>query len=179
VETAFVPERVRLDPDLRVWRRLDATELSPILRQWIIASRPRVAIASKAAETAAREVAGAFFENDPEVVPPASIKGSREPVLISGLDADVDATLAKLGAAPRPQTLAGRGSAQAWTVAASAGTPPLAVLSAKDGESLRAMLRALPHLGAQSWLVFDGARVVDRGVWPARGRVVEVTRVQP
>jgi len=27
----------------------------------------------------------------------------------------------------------------------------------------------LPHYGRQSYLVFDGARAVERGVWPAPG----------
>ncbi len=37
-----MPEGVRLDPDLRVWRVLDRTQLPPILRQWVIARAPRL-----------------------------------------------------------------------------------------------------------------------------------------
>ena len=32
----------------------------------------------------------------------------------------------------------------------------------------------LPHYGAQSWLVFDGRRALDRGVWPAPGPLIAV-----
>jgi aminopeptidase N len=178
IETAFVPERVRLDPALRVWRKLDTEEVSPILRQWIVAKRPRVAVVSSIAEAAAKEVTDAFFESAAQRVSLASLRGSREPALIAGLHADVDTALAELGAPARPRELAGRGTAQAWTTAGDAKAPPLAVLSANDPEALRAMVRALPHLGAQSWLVFEGARIVARGIWPAPGRVVEVTRAQ-
>ena len=178
IETAFVPERVRLDPDLRVWRRLGPEERSPILRQWVIAAKPRVAIVSGDVDAAARELATAFFEKTPQHVSLASVRGAREPVLIAGLHTDVDAVLAKLGVT-RPREVAVRGTAQVWTTAADGDRPPLAVLSARDASALRATARALPHLGAQSWLVFDGARVAERGVWPAPGRVVNVTRAQP
>jgi hypothetical protein len=60
-----------------------------------------------------------------------------------------------------------------WTADRKSRTP-LAVVSARDADALRALLRPLPHYGAQSWLVFDGARAVDRGIWPAPGRLVPV-----
>jgi hypothetical protein len=33
----------------------------------------------------------------------------------------------------------------------------------------------LPHYGGQSYLVFDGSRMVARGVWPAAAHAVPVT----
>jgi hypothetical protein len=33
-------------------------------------------------------------------------------------------------------------------------------------------MRPLPHYGRQSWLAFEGARAIERGVWP--GQAVEV-----
>jgi hypothetical protein len=93
--------------------------------------------------------------------------------MLMGLHADVDTALAQAGLPPRPASLAGRGSAQVWTVARDAG-PPVAVVSAKDADAVRALLAPLPHYGAQSWLVFDGRRALDRGVWPAPGRLIAV-----
>jgi aminopeptidase N len=175
---SYAPQGVRIDPELRLWRKLDASELSPILRQWIIASAPTLAIVSadEAVQKAAREVALAFFENEPQITSLAHLRESAGPVLLAGLHAEIDAALASLGAAPRPANLGARGTAQVWTVAARDRTPPLMVISARDAESLRATGRALPHLGSQSYLVFEGARVVDRGVWPTRGNVVAVSR---
>jgi hypothetical protein len=73
-----------------------------------------------------------------------------------------------------------RGSAQVWTVddarsGRRTGTP-VAVVSVSDAESLRELARPLPHYGAQSYLILDGARVIERGIWPAPGRVIRVTR---
>jgi hypothetical protein len=62
-----------------------------------------------------------------------------------------------------------------WTVVAD-GAAPVAVVSARDTEALRALLRPLPHYGAQSWLVFEGGRATERGVWPLAGGLVPVRR---
>lgn len=96
-------------------------------------------------------------------------------MLLAGLHAEVDAALRRAGLPPRPAALAGRGSAQAWTLAREDGTA-LAVVSAQDADALRALLRPLPHYGSQSWLAFDGSRLLERGVWPAPGRLVPVDR---
>ena len=45
-----------------------------------------------------------------------------------------------------------------------------AVVAAADAAQLRALARPLPHLGAQSYAVFDGARSIARGVWPHEPR---------
>jgi hypothetical protein len=173
VELPFTPEYARVDPDLRLWRRLDASELSPILRQWIIAAHPRVSFVSETIRDAARPVLDAFFEQRPQAVPLGSVRESREPHLVVGLRADVDAALAKLGVT-RPHEIAGAGTAEAWTVPARGSLPPLAVLSAADADALRATARALPHLGSRSYVVFDGPQVIGRGVWPAHGRAIPV-----
>jgi aminopeptidase N len=60
-----------------------------------------------------------------------------------------------------------------WTVIRD-GPPPVAVVAARDVASLLALQGPLPHYGAQSWLVFDGRRALDRGVWPAPVRAVAV-----
>ena len=90
-----------------------------------------------------------------------------------GLHAEVDAALARAGLPPRPAGLAGRGSAQVWTLNRETGAP-VAVVSARDADALRALLRPLPHYGGQSWLVFEGSRAVERGIWPAPGRLIPV-----
>jgi len=175
VDVNAPPEGVRLDPDLRVWRVLDREQLPPILRQWIIARAPRWAQASGVGDVhdAAAQLATRFFEMPPQAVPQDALEQGTEPVLLVGLHADVDAALAHAGLPPRPMRLAGRGTAQVWTIAREAG-PPVAVLSAKDAGALRALLGPLPHYGAQSWLVFDDRRALDRGVWPAPGRLIPV-----
>jgi hypothetical protein len=169
------PDSVRLDPKLRVWRVLEPEQLPPILRQWVMAGAPRLALASTVREVreAARLLSSRFFETRPREISLQELNQGTEPVLLAGLHADVDAALAGAGLPPRPASLAGRGSAQVWTTIRKAGAP-VAVVSARDAEALRALLRPLPHYGAQSWLVFEGARAVDRGVWPAPGPLIPV-----
>jgi hypothetical protein len=104
----------------------------------------------------------------------AAITQSGGPVLLVGLHEAVDAALARAGLAPQPGTLAGRGSVQAWTVREDAGRSPLMVISGKSAEALRAVARPLPHYGTQSWVVFEGARAIERGIWPAPAPLVPV-----
>ncbi|MFZ5510847.1 MAG: M1 family metallopeptidase [Pseudomonadota bacterium] len=169
------PTGVRLDPELRLWRVLEREQLPPILRQWFIARAPRLVLASADDEVraAAQSLALRLFENPPRTVAPEALDQGTEPVLLAGLHADVDAALARAGLPPRPASLAGRGSAQVWTIHRDTGVP-VAVLSARDAAALRALERPLPHYGAQSWLVFEGSRALERGVWPAPGRLVAV-----
>lgn len=166
---------VRLDPDMRIWRTLDASQLPPILRQWIVAPAPRLIIVSddSALRAAAVDAANSLFERPATLIAASQARTGSTPVLVVGRPAEVDAALARMGAPARPSEVAVRGSAQVWTTA-SPGAAPLAVISADNADSLRALARPLPHYGAQSWLVFDGRRAIARGVWPAPGTVLPV-----
>ncbi|HEX4926422.1 MAG TPA: M1 family aminopeptidase [Burkholderiales bacterium] len=173
IELAQRAVGVRLDPDVRVYRRLTPEELPPILRQWILARSPHVLFATRGMESG-KTLAEHFFEAPFRVTD----KASDEPLLIIGLHADVDAALARLGLPAPPSEVTGKGTAQVWTVRAAA-TPvaaPVAVVSAKDAASLAALARPLPHYGAQSWLVFEGARAIARGSWPPSPRAVPVEK---
>jgi hypothetical protein len=87
------------------------------------------------------------------------------------LHADIDAWLAREGRPLRPATLAAaRGSAQVWTLRAADGRLTVLV-SVRDAPALAALSRPLPHYGQQSYLVFEGARAIDRGTWPAQPQV--------
>ncbi|OWW18793.1 M1 family metallopeptidase [Noviherbaspirillum denitrificans] len=171
VDVTSVPSGVRLDPDLHLWRVLERDQLPPILRQWFIARAPRLAIASPDTREAVEQLAQRLFETPPRTVSLDAINGGT-PLLLAGLHADVDAALARTGLPPRPPALAGKGTAQVWTVAREGA--PLAVVSAESVDALRALLRPLPHYGAQSWVAFDGSRAIGRGVWPAPGKLVKV-----
>jgi hypothetical protein len=50
---------------------------------------------------------------------------------------------------------------------------PLLVLEGEDVKALRHTI-ATRHYGASSYLVFEGRRVVDRGVWPPTARPLQV-----
>ena len=178
----FRPEALHLDPELRVWRLPEAEQLPPILRQWIIARAPRLVVAdvehaggAATAElvAAADALAQRLFERPPRKAMRAELARGSEPLLLVGSHAAVDAVLAGAGLQARPTALQGRGTAQVWTVEGR-DHPPLAVVSAQDAAALEAVLRPLPHYGSQSWLVFEGSRAIDRGVWEAPGRAIEI-----
>jgi len=167
LDVAGEPRAVRLDPELRVYRLLEPEELPPILRQWMLAGSPEIMMVSKGLAQASA-LAHRLFESPFREVAQAG----REPLLVVGLHEEVDAALERLGLPPRPPEVGGKGTAQVWTVRGSA--TPVAVVSAKDAASLAALERPLPHYGSQSWLVFEGARAVARGIWPPAPRLVRV-----
>jgi len=177
-----VPDSVRLDPELRLWRTLAREQLPPILRQWIVARAPRLAVVSSDADVrlAAQELARHFFERPAKQVDHIEAVRGPDPLLVIGLHREVDAVLSMLKLPGRPANLSGVGSAQVWTVRDENGGAligvPIAVISTRDADSLTALLRPLPHYGAQSYLAFDGSRAIERGVWAAPGRLVSVTR---
>jgi hypothetical protein len=162
------PRGVRLDPQLRVYRLLEREELPPILRQWFLARSPAVLFATKTKSGVV--LAEQLFESRYREVQAPS---GNEPVLIMGLHDDVDRALARLSLPPRPALLTGKGGAQVWTVQGSAS--PVAVVSAKDEAALEALVRPLPHYGAQSYLAFEGARAIERGTWPPIAKSIAVT----
>ncbi len=176
VDVDAIPQSVRLDPDLRVWRTLDTRQLPPILRSWIVARAPGLVQVSPADDVRAAGAALAerLCEVAPELIAPDAMTRRSEPLLIVGLHDDVDRALARARLPPRPAVVSGRGSAQVWTLSRTTGAP-IAVISAADAAALRALERPLPHYGAQSWLVFENSRVVDRGTWPAIVPVMPVT----
>ncbi len=173
----FRPQLVRIDPDIRLWRQLDAQEMPPILRQWLGAAAPRLVVAARgAAADAAATLAQRFFEVKPQNLSGAALASSLDsggPIMIIGTHTEVAASLAAAGLPARPVELATRGTAQVWTLLRSSGAP-VAVVSADDAKALQALIRPLPHYGGQSWLVFEGSKSVDRGIWPSSGVAVVI-----
>lgn len=159
--------QVLLDPDLRLLRRLSQDEQPPILRQVMVAPRValRLADADAAVQAAARALAAALLDSEP-------VTSDAGAWLLMGTHAAVDALLVSRDLR-RPDSLAGRGSAQVWADRTPSGQPVL-VVSARDAAALHALSRPLPHYGGQGFLVFDGAKAVERGQWPARTPAVEV-----
>jgi aminopeptidase N len=173
-DMAFRPLEVTLDPDLRLFRRLMPDEAPPILRQ-VMVDRTAVAVLlpeSGEARSAAETLAGKLQNRALKLV---SVTDDLPPVpaLVIGLQEQVDAWLARHQLPGRPDTVQGRGSAQAWTVSRADGVT-LAVVSARDAASLNALIRPLPHYGRQSYVVFDGAKAIGRGAWPIRAQTVKL-----
>jgi aminopeptidase N len=172
---------VELDPDYRIWRRVDPALLPAILREVFVAPRVALVLTDQEDEVraAAQALSGRLLDVPAE---PASARASGLPgtgaSLVMGLGPTLDAWLARQGLPPRPPTAKGRGSAQVWADRDGSGRPYV-VVSARDAASLKALERGLPHYGKQSWLVFEGARAAEKGVWPPRPERLPVSARAP
>jgi hypothetical protein len=165
-ETRDRPRTLTIDPALRVFRRLDEREIPPIVRQATLDASSVTVVATKTAEI--ESIAHGLAERLMDTTPRFGDDLPRDAaVIVIGLHADVDAWLAQATLPPEPEQLRSRGSAQVWTARLPNGKT-LVAISARDAASLQALLRPLPHYGRQSWLVFEGAKAVDRGVWEVR-----------
>ncbi len=158
------PRSLVVDPDFRLFRRLAPSELPPIVREITLQATTQTTVlgADRQMREAGLALATRLLDREPTL---AHDHAGKEPRLVIGTPGDVDAWLREVGAGPRPGAVQG-GTAQVWASRDANGNP-LLIISATDASALQALLRPLPHYGRQSYLVFDGAKVVDRGIWPA------------
>lgn len=168
------PLEVTLDPDLRLFRRLMPDEAPPILRQVMVDRTTTTVLLPERGEarSAAETLAGKLQNRDLKLVS-ATDALPPVPALVIGLQEQVDGWLAQHKLPQRPDIVQHKGSAQAWTISRPDGGM-LAVVSARDADSLKALARPLPHYGRQSYVVFDGAKAISRGAWPTRVQAIKL-----
>jgi hypothetical protein len=164
-ETPARPVALLLDPDFALFRRLAPDEAPPILREAMVHPAAALAVVPERAAKVARKLAAQLLDHPAKAFAGGALPAG--PLLAIGLGEDLDPWLAKNGLPPRPAAVAGRGSGQMWTATRADGRT-LVVVSARDAEALAALARPLPHYGRQSGVVVDGAKAIDRGVWPSR-----------
>jgi aminopeptidase N len=168
LEVVARPLSVALDPDFRMLRQLGPAEVPPILRQLILdpATVTVLATPDEAVRSIAADLARGLLDHQPTFAEPEPLP-ARAPLLVIGLAPDVERVLGRANLPARPERVGTRGTAQVWTAYRENGKA-LAVVSAENTDALRALLKPLPHYGRQSYLIFDGARAVERGIWPAQ-----------
>jgi hypothetical protein len=167
------PLEVALDPDFRLFRRLTPDEAPPILRQIMVNQAAVTVLLSEkgGAHVAGYELAKKLQNRIPKIVLSKDAFTATS-VLVIGLQEQVDRWISSHKLPVRPVIMRSNGTAHAWTVKHDGVT--LAIVSAKDTTSLKALVRPLPHYGRQSYVVFDGAKAIERGTWPARVQVVKL-----
>ena len=160
------PVAVMLDPDIRLFRQLQSGEAPPILREIMVNPLTQTVLLSTQAELRklAETLASKLQEQKPQIMA-ASESLSSAPILVIGLQAEVDAWLTRQSLPDMPEAVKQKGSARVWTIARKDGAS-VAVIAARDGAALEALVRPLPHYGRQSYLVFDGRQVIAKGIWP-------------
>ena len=164
--TIALPEpavALRVDPDHQVFRRLLQGESPPILRDVTLSKQARVVIAAGDDDTAeAAQALAARLLDRPEETSLGEV--GAKPLLLVGNTSEIAALLAEAGWQTVPESLVARGTARAWTLQRENGAPVF-VVAANDAPSLVALMRPLPHYGGKSWLVFEGRRAIETGVW--------------
>lgn len=160
------PLSVSLDPDLRLFRQLAPGEAPPILREVMVNPTTVTILLSDNGEThqIAKTLAGRLQRRTPKVIS-ANKDLPTVPVLVIGLQHEINAWLKTENLPSRPEEINDKGRAQAWTLSHPNGAS-LAIVSARDAKSLEALIRPLPHYGRQSYIVFDGRQAKVRGTWP-------------
>jgi aminopeptidase N len=165
----FRPEQLRLDPEARIWRRLEvvnAAHPAPLDRRAEAAldrssaAMPRFARRPGSSSSVFRAAGDAAWLSDLKAALAAD-----ESVMLIGTPTEVDAALRP--AVCRSRRKPGKKRRARLGAGVDGRARPLLAVVASDAAALRALARPLPHYGGQSWLVFDGGRVSERGLWPA------------
>lgn len=168
------PLEVALDPDFRLFRQLATGEAPPILREVMVnqATETILLPQNSTVLNIAKNLAGKLQHRSPKINA-SNAKLPALPVLVIGLHQQIDAWLNKNNLPARPDSVDNKGSAQAWTFSRADGST-LALVSARDAASLEALIRPLPHYGRQSFVIFDGRKMIEQGTWPNQVQTVSV-----
>ena len=174
IEMQARPLEVTLDPDFRLFRQLGSGEAPPILREVMVNQATETILLSKngAVLNVAKNLASKLQHRSPKINA-STDKLPAVPMLVIGLQQQVDAWLMKNNLPARPESVANKGSAQAWTFSHPNGST-LAMVSARDAASLEALIRPLPHYGRQSYVIFDGRKMIEQGAWPIQVQAIAV-----
>jgi hypothetical protein len=166
---------LRIDPDYRLFRRLPIDEVAPIIRSLIVAPNAVAIIADAPPEykDVGRDIAAGLLEAGWRSDDVNSAMAANAPLLLVGTTLQAAEALNRAGLPSPPDQLAARGTARVW-MARYRGDIPLLVVEGNDINALRQTTAAIRHYGANSYLVFDGIKVIDRGVWLPTSRSLQV-----
>jgi len=168
IDLAEKPRSIGIDQRHDLFRHLAKNEAPPILRDVTLATDTLTMVAANGDDHAgdvAKTLAERTLDTGVRLTTIDDDAIEKAPLMLIGLSADLPDMLAKAGIAPPPESLDDKGTARSWVVARD-NAPPALVVEAEDGDALQALLRPLPHYGRQSFIVFDGGRAIDKGVWP-------------
>jgi aminopeptidase N len=166
---------LRIDPDYRLFRRLPMDEVAPIIRSLVVAPNPVAIIADGQTEykDVGRNIAAGLLEGAWQLGDVKGAMAENAPIPLAGTTPQVAEALNSAGLPSPPDQLGVRGTARVW-MTRYRGDIPLLVVEGNDIDALRQTIGAIRHYGANSYLVFDGRKVIDRGVWQPASRSLDV-----
>lgn len=166
IVTREQPVRLRVDPSFDLFRHLLPGESPPILRDIMLAPEVSIMVLSEnktfidAAERLSQRLVGAHAK--------ATGVAGQDPAdgasIVFGTPDRLErfAQEQELRATPKEP----EGTTAALWVSRSVAGGPVLLVSADSAEELSALIRALPHYGRQSYVLFSGGKALERGVWP-------------
>jgi hypothetical protein len=161
------PRSIHFDPGSDVFRRLQQDETPPILRDVTLDPNTVTLVEGEESDfiETGRTLATRLLDTPPNFLEAGRARDPTQPLLLIAPFAQLAAQLAELGIEAPVQLPAMNYQGAAWT-ARLANNTPLLVVTAESAQALQSMLRPLPHYGGQSYVLFDGGRALDRGIWP-------------
>jgi hypothetical protein len=163
------PLSVRIDPDFDTFRRLLPGESPPIFRDVTLSDETVLVLPTRDPDMTriARRLARRLLQREPSLYEGGLRDPPKTPVLVVGAAKDIEDFRALTGL-DEALDFADMGTARAWTERRP-GSAPWLFVAADSAESLEAVLRPLPHYRNQSYVVFEGAKLTKKGLWPASG----------
>lgn len=164
-----------LDSGFDVFRRLSPGEAPPILRDTTFATDVVTVLAT--ADAGMRQAAVQLAERLLGGRPRLSESVMAAALLLIGSSGRVGDFLKARNLPPTPNNITSAGTARAWAgrwTDEQGGERPLLVVEADDLTALELILRPLPHYGRKGYLVFEGSKVIDQGLWPAQAGPLSV-----
>jgi len=180
LQLSEAPISISVDPSFDIFRRLDTSETTPIIRDTTLsASSVAILISSdKTTEKIAKQLVTRMMDTPPNFVKASQMPEYNGPIMIVGKTSEVAQFLHQNDFPTTPKALRGRGSARVWAARriSNNGAPqPLLVIEADGPQALENLLRPLPHYGRRSYLVFEASTVIKAGDWPAEENPLLVT----
>jgi len=156
-----------VDPQNDLFRRLQTAETPPILRDITLNPASVVMIdgPGQAFADSGRLLGGRLMDAEPQFLQSDQLPEPGRPLLLITDFERLPAQLKRLQLRVPDDLPDIDHDAAAWTARLANNTSVLVVTAASNA-ALQALLRPLPHYGGQSYVLFDGGRAQQRGLWP-------------
>lgn len=165
IKSSSKPLFVALDPDYRLLRRLPENQMPLSLHQ--IASNPMTQTILLSQRTDVRELASVlamrFLKHFHRIIT-ATPKLLTKPTLVIGLQSEIEGFMKTHQIEPLDQEIKTDSTAQVWSTRLHNGTP-IVLASAENISALSAIIRRLPRHDKNSYVIFKGNQVIEKGLW--------------
>lgn len=174
IELSSKPLSVDLDPDYRLLRKLPENQMPLSLHQ--IASNPMTQTILLSQRTDVRELASVLamrlLKHFHRIVT-ATPKLLTKPTLVIGLQSEIEDFMKTHQIESLDKKIKTDSTAQVWSTRLMDGTP-IVLASAENISALSAIIRRLSRNDKNSYVIFKGNQVIEKGLWPRETSKIKV-----